>query len=236
MRSPRNVHPSLDCAYGHCAKRLSITEAAELVFASEGYAAASIDMIASRAGVSRQTIYNHYGDKASLFVAVVRDLTERSNAGLFQVIASFPDRPADLEAELAEFAFRLMRNCMCNREGKSLRRLIEAEGERYPELFAAWREEGPGRGHALIGSRFAALDHAGWLHVDDPERAARQFMALVFADIQMVTLFGGTPNEAQIRESARNGVKSFLAAYGTRSPAGHQAAPQPGDRAVLIAS
>ena len=97
---------------------MSVVDAAASVFCREGYAGANIDLIAAEAGVSRQTIYNHHGDKEKLFVAVVRDLTERSNAGLFQVIASFPDRPADLEAELAEFAFRLMRNCMCNREGK----------------------------------------------------------------------------------------------------------------------
>ncbi|WP_407660434.1 TetR/AcrR family transcriptional regulator [Kaistia algarum] len=194
---------------------MSITEAAEESFAREGYAATSIDGIAARACVSRQTIYNHYGDKEQLFLAVVRDLTERSNAGLYQLIASFPDRPIDLEAELADFALRLIRNCLCNRDGKALRRLIEAEGERYPELFATWRQDGPGKAWALIGARLAGLDHAGLLRIDDPERAARQFMALIYADIQMITLFGGAPTEAEMHAAARTGVRTFLAAFGT---------------------
>lgn len=219
MKMPRSARESADPAYGHCAKRLSITEAAEAVFASEGFAAASIDMIAAKACVSRQTIYNHYGDKANLFVAVVRDLTERSNAGLFHLIASFPAEPVDLEAELADFGYRMMANCICNRESKALRRLIEAEGGRSPDLFASWREEGPGKAAELIGSRLLALDRAGWLSIDDPVLAARQFVALVNADIEMIRIFGGSPSEAEMKSAARNGVRTFLAAFGAKTKA-----------------
>ena len=130
---------------------------AEAVFARDGFAGASIDGIAAAAGVSRQTIYNHYGDKDSLFVAVVRDMTERANAGLFAMIAGFPDRPDDLEGELVGFAQRLIANCISNRDSQALRRLVEAEGERYPELFAEWREHGPGKSWALIAARLAKL-------------------------------------------------------------------------------
>lgn len=221
MRISRNARAGFECAHGQYAKRLSITEAAEEIFAREGYAAASIDSIASRAGVSRQTVYNHYGDKANLFVAVVRDLAERSNAGLFQTIASFPREPTDLAADLADFAYRLMRNCICNPDGKALRRLIEAEGERHPELFDSWRTEGPDRAFELLGARFAALDDAGSLTIENPVLAARQFVALANADIQMTTLFGGRPSEAELRSAAANATRTFLAAFGrrTRSPA-----------------
>lgn len=230
MKTPRNARAAPGFAYGQCAKRDSITEAAEEMFAREGFAATSIDMIANRAGVSRQTIYNHYGDKENLFVAVVRDLTERSNAGLFDTIASFPEAPADLEAALADFAYSLMRNCMCNRDGKALRRLIEAEAERYPELFAHWRTQGPAKAWDLIGARFAALDHAGWLRIEDPALAARQFIALANADIQMVTLLGGIPSEAEMRKAAQNAVRTFLAAFGRRGAEREQ----PAARSVRI--
>jgi AcrR family transcriptional regulator len=209
--------------YGQCAKRLSITEAAEIVFARDGFAAASIDTIAATAGVSRQTIYNHYGDKERLFVAVVTDMTERANAGLFAVIAAFPDHPADLHAALVDFARALMLNCMCNRDGLALRRLIQAEGERYPQLFAAWREHGPGKSWSLIGARFARLAHDGRLRIDDPDLAARQFMALVNADIQMATLLGGRPTAEEIDRAAANAARTFLRAFGT----GERAAEAP---------
>ncbi|TIU05084.1 MAG: TetR/AcrR family transcriptional regulator, partial [Mesorhizobium sp.] len=77
-----NASPDTIPPRGHEAKRISIMEAAGEVFCRESFAGANIDMIAAEAGVSRQTIYNHHGDKEKLFVAIVRDLTERCNAGI----------------------------------------------------------------------------------------------------------------------------------------------------------
>ena len=209
-------------ARGQCAKHLSILDAAAAVFCREGYAGASIDLIAAEAGVSRQTIYNHHGDKEHLFVAVVKDMTDCSNAALFKTLATFPDRPRDLEKELIGFAERLAKDCICNREAAALRKLIQAEGERYPELFAAWREHGPGQPWTAIAARFAKLAHAGLLHIEDPDLAARQFLALVSADTQMTSLLGGTPTEAEIRSAVTNAVGTFLRAFGPNSakPAG----------------
>src|SRR5690606_41034050 len=93
----------------HEAKRAAVMQAAGNVFCREGYAGANIDLIATEAGVSRQTVYNHHGDKEKLFVAVLRDLTERSNAGVFATLATFPDQPKNIEAELIAFAVRLNR-------------------------------------------------------------------------------------------------------------------------------
>lgn len=210
--SPDNCAPRT-----HAAKRVSIIEAATDAFCREGYAGANIDMIAAEAGVSRQTVYNHHGDKEKLFVAVVRALTERANAGIFATLTTFPDRPADIEAELVEFAVRLNRNCICNNDGKYLRKLIEAEGQRYPELFAPWREDGPGKTWTALAARFARLAHAGHLDIDDPDVAARQFLALINADLHLSTVLGDHISEQRARNAARNGLKTFLRAYGKRA-------------------
>lgn len=196
------------------AKRLSVLEAAAIVFCRDGYASASIELIAGEAQVSRQTIYNHYGDKESLFVAVVKDMTERANAGIYTTLASFPDNPTDIEAELVEFAVRLARNCLCNRDCILLRKLIHAEGERYPALFAPWRQYGPERAWAAIAARFARLHHSGHLTVDNPDIAARQFQALINADLYVSVVLGDKPSEADLRSAAEAAVKMFLKAYG----------------------
>ena len=81
--------------------------------------------------------------------------------------------------------FASTRNCVCSRDGKFLRRLIQNEGERYPELFAGWREDGPGKTWAALAARFARLALAGHLDIDDPDLAARQFLALVNADLHV---------------------------------------------------
>lgn len=213
------VSPDTFPPRSHEAKRISVVEAAASVFCREGYAGANIDLIAAEAGVSRQTVYNHHGDKERLFMAVVRDLTERCNAGIFATIATFPDQAADLEADLIAFAVRMNRNCICNRDGRFLRKLIQAEGARYPELFAEWREQGPGRTWSALAARFARLAHAGRLSIADPDVAARQFLALVNAELQITFMLGATPTEEEVLRSATNGVRTFLAAFGPRKAA-----------------
>jgi AcrR family transcriptional regulator len=203
----------------HLAKRLCILETAASVFCREGYGGTNIDLIAGEAGVSRQTVYNHYGDKETLFRAVVAEITERYNADVFATIATFPDHPADLETELTEFAVRLSMNCICSRDGKFLRRLVQNEGERYPELFADWREHGPGRTWAALAARLARLAHGGYIELDDPDAAARQFLALNGADLQITFMLGETPGEAEVRLSSARAVRTFLRAYGRRTAA-----------------
>jgi AcrR family transcriptional regulator len=201
---------------GQAAKRQSILDAAAAVFHRDGYAGASIDLIADEAGVSRQTIYNHYRDKPSLFAAVVKEIDDRASAGWYATIETFPDRPKALEAELVAFAARLLRNCTCNADGAALRKLINAEGERYPELFAAWREYGPGRAEAAIAGCLAKLAHGGLLEVDDADVAARQFLALINAGFSTPAPLRPR-SAAEIKVAAANGVKTFLRAFGPKS-------------------
>jgi AcrR family transcriptional regulator len=195
-------------------KRAAILDTASRVFAREGFSGASIDMIAGEAGVSRQTIYNLIGDKAKVFAAVVEDTTEKANAGLFATLATFPDHPKDLDAELSAFARRLATMCMCDRRTAALQKLVETEGQRYPQLFEAWRERGPGRVWAAVSARLARLAHAGLLDLDDPDLAARQFISLVVMDLRPSTLLGQRPTDAEIDFATRAAVRTFLRAYG----------------------
>ncbi len=195
-------------------KRATILDTASRVFAREGFAGASIDTIAAEAGVSRQTIYNLIGDKQKVFAAVVEDTTEKANAGLFATLATFPDHPKDLEAELTAFARRLASTCMCDCRSAALLKLVETEGHRYPELFQAWRERGPGRMWAAVSARLARLAHAGLLDLEDPDLAARQFISLVIMDLRPSTLLGERPTDAEIDFATRSAVRTFLRAYG----------------------
>jgi AcrR family transcriptional regulator len=199
---------------GQCAKRKSILEAAAEVFCRQGFTGASIDEIAAEACVSRQTVYNHYREKANLFTAVVEDVMDRANAMLFTTLSTFPEKPDNLEDDLVAFAVRLSHNCICNQDGKFLRKLVQSEGERYPHLFESWRQHGPGKIGTALAALFARLAHKNFLEIDDFDVAARQFLALVNADLQMSTLFGVTPTEAELDTAARNAVRTFMRAYG----------------------
>ncbi|MBX4956118.1 TetR/AcrR family transcriptional regulator [Rhizobium lentis] len=211
---------------GQCAKRMSILDAAADVFCRQGFAGASIDEIAAVACVSRQTIYNHYREKETLFVAVIEDVMNRANAMLFSVLSTFPESAGNLEDDLTAFVMRLNKNCICNHDGKFLRKLVQTEGERYPHLFESWRQQGPGKLTTALSALFARLAHRQALAIDDFDVAARQFVALANADLQMMTLFGGTPTDAELEKAARNAVRTFLKAYGGPKAEKPDALPQ----------
>lgn len=207
---------------GQCAKRMSILEAAADVFCRQGFVGASIDEIAAQACVSRQTIYNHYREKETLFMAVVDDVMTRTNGILFSILSTFPDKAGNLEEDLTAFLVRINCNCVCNHDGRFLRKLVQSEGERHPHLFESWRQQGPMKITTALAALLARLSLTGALEIDDFDVAARQFMALGNADLQMQLLLGESPSDAEIEAAARNAVRTFLKAYGkqpAREPA-----------------
>ena len=62
------------------ARRAQILDAAGRVFADAGFEAASIDRIADAAGISPPVIYDHFGSKQELFVAVMEEASDELTA------------------------------------------------------------------------------------------------------------------------------------------------------------
>lgn len=198
---------------GHAAKKQAIIGAAADAVCRHGFSGACIDDIADRARVSRQTVYNHYGDRNALFSAVVEEVMARANASVFELLATFPEDGANLENELVGFLVSLSRNCIVNKDGRFLRKLVQSEGASHPELFESWRRHGPLKMTSTLGACLARLSAKGILAIDDFDVAARQLLALGQADIQMQLLLGETPSDAELESAARNAAKTFLRAY-----------------------
>ena len=58
------------------ATRRALLSAGRAAFAEHGFAGARVDDIAERAGVNKQLVYHHYGDKDGLYLAVLERLYE----------------------------------------------------------------------------------------------------------------------------------------------------------------
>jgi TetR/AcrR family transcriptional repressor of mexJK operon len=67
-------------------KHEAIARSALTLFASDGYERTTVDAIAAEAGVSKRTVYSHYGDKENLFLSVVRDTYERMLARIGEIV------------------------------------------------------------------------------------------------------------------------------------------------------
>lgn len=209
-------------ARGRHAKREAIMRAAFEVFARQGYAATSLDDIATATPASRQTVYNHFGDKEKLFLAVVDEQIAANLQALREATLAFPERVDGVdEAEryLVDLARRI-NQVYASPSTASLRLLVQTEAPRHPALLELWRSRiATPVWPTLIGS-LARLAHAGALAIDDPARAAGQFVTLVTgASWQMTELgtFAISPPAAagsdDVDLALRANVALFVRAY-----------------------
>jgi AcrR family transcriptional regulator len=77
-------------------------EAATGVFRSEGFRAVGVDRLMAEAGVSRMTLYNNFGSKDDLIVAVLRRCDESTRAALRKRVQS-AGRPGEALVEAVAF-------------------------------------------------------------------------------------------------------------------------------------
>lgn len=194
-------------------KRAAILEAAKGLFVRNAFAGTSMDAVAAEAGVSKLTVYSHFGDKDNLFREVVR-------ARLQDLL---PENTYDLDPD-AEIGQTLLNIALtharldCDKETVGTFRAILSDcrqgNPRYGRLL--W-EEGSMRTHGLMERLLQRAVDARLLDIDDVPRAAVQFFALIKGDLMMRRMFGcdDCPHAyaAEIEATARAGVATFLRAY-----------------------
>jgi len=88
------------------ARRTQLLDAARSVFVSNGYHAAAMDDIAESAGVSKPVVYQHFGSKLDLYLALLDESTDALVVTLQNAIASSDENHSRVEpAVAAYFAF-----------------------------------------------------------------------------------------------------------------------------------
>ena len=110
------------------------------VFTTYGYAAASMDRIASTAGVSKPTLYRYFQDKEGLFIALIQHLTQNNRQMLFN-LPTEPDLQNPPDQVLRQLATSVLDEFSRNQPLSTLMRLIIGESERFPELAQTFVRE-----------------------------------------------------------------------------------------------
>jgi TetR/AcrR family transcriptional repressor of mexJK operon len=201
-------------------KRRAILQEAETLFLDRGFVGASVDEVAARAAVSKQTVYKQFESKAALFVAVVQAMTGQGSDRV-QVEMRDPETAADVGDVLMGHGQRLLTVALAPKLLR-LRRLVISETDRFPELGRALYEGGPGRAIAGLAAALQRWADRGFLVLDEPMVAATQFNWLVMGDpVNRAMFFGAVQLSAtEQQRHLTQSVRVFLAAYG-RSSAPH---------------
>lgn len=196
-------------------KHRAIVRAAREVFLGNGYLGTNMDLIASRSGVSKQTVYTHFGSKEALFLEIVGSMTGDAGDRVHHERPELGDDD-DLEAYLRAFA-ELQLRIVTEPELLQLRRLVIGEVGRFPELAKVLYQRGPQRAIDEITAMFQRLRERGLLSCDDPAAAAEWFNWLVMAaPLNRAMMLGdaAVPGEDELRRHAAEAVRIFLAAFG----------------------
>ena len=189
-------------------KNEAILDAAMQVMAERGVSV-SMDEIARRAGVSKQTIYNHYGSKAEL----VRTMAERRVHEMTAPLEG-PDAAAIPEEALAGFA-RVLLDAALKRRGAGLYRTVILHAPEMPDVARAMWEAGPRSSRAKLAQFLALETKAGRLFCPNPAEAAEFFGGMVIGSYQTAMLLGVEIDldEDRIERIAREAAFRFIRAY-----------------------
>ena len=184
--------------------RERVLRAATRSFLAHGYGS-SVEAIARRAGVAKQTVYEHFDSKDALFQEAVRGLARG-------VLVTLEDTPRDLRATLARFALAYRRRVL-GAQGIAMFRALVPEVPRFRPLARSMYTAGAGQTvRRLAGCLQKAMD-AGQLRRDDPELAAELLMGMLVGQDRIKRLFGVADGKAGDARRAARIVDCFLRAY-----------------------
>ena len=125
-----------------------IVAAALDVFVERGFAAAKLEDVARRAGVTKGTIYLYFENKEALFKAVVRETIVPVIAKGEAIAQAFTGSARDLFEKLVREYWRLVGETAL----AGIPKLMMAEAGNFPQLARFYYEEVVIRGHRLMAS------------------------------------------------------------------------------------
>jgi len=141
-----------------------IVAAALAVFAEKGFAAARLDDIAARAGVSKGALYLYFETKQDLFAAVVRDAVS-PNLAAVEAMASTLDAPF---AQVARMLLGRAAEMMIASPVGPVAKMVIAESRNFPELARVWHDEVVARMLGVLTGLIERAQAAGEVRPGEP--------------------------------------------------------------------
>jgi TetR/AcrR family transcriptional repressor of mexJK operon len=192
-------------------KHAAIAAAALALIARDGYERTSVDAIAAEAGVSKRTVYSHYGDKENLFLLAARETYDVMRDRVGDIVNRTLLDVDDVEEALTACIREIVRTITRAPERATLIRMVISEAPHFPALLDLWRDRGI---LPLITEPLARLAASGRLATDDPAQAADHLSALTFGQINNKSMMGTVPlTDAAADRIITSGIRLFMRAY-----------------------
>jgi AcrR family transcriptional regulator len=184
-----------------------ICTAALEVFAEKGFAAAKLDEIARRAGVSKGTLYLYFKDKEDLFRAVVRDAIAPNVQAITATVAA-------LDAPFAQVV-RMFLAGFAEREATlpigAVAKMVIGESLNFPELARVWHDEVASKAIGALAAFIEQAQQKDEVRPGDPRLYAFSLMGpMVVGALWRATLVPAGGQTVDISALARQHADALL--------------------------
>lgn len=165
--------------------------------------------IARHAGVSKQTVYNHYGSKAELMRALMQRRVESITASLREPGAV--DNPTEA---LEAYARSVLETMITTKSYSMMRVIILGSGE-MPDIAQEVFEAGPQNARRQLAAFLETETRLGRMKVEDFDQAAEFFSGMVMGHSQLRALLRlpSEKSQEQFGRLAREAAERFMRAY-----------------------
>lgn len=190
--------------------RDKILRAALEVFLDVGFDSASIDKIASKAGVTKPTVYSHFGSKIGLLEALAVWQSEEATKHFSLELQS----TGNVRKDLNSFSKAFLTNTL-SAEALRLHRFAIVEAMTHPELIAPILEKGQLQLSLVLIRYLQSETSAGKLRCPSPELAAQHLMALLIGADFVGIVITQTPLPTPVlKQRIDTALDVFLHYYG----------------------
>lgn len=190
------------------AKKSAILGAAGDLFLELGFETTSMDKVAQRAGVSKQTVYSHFSNKEALFSAVIEYKCQ-----LYGLSQDMFDADKNCRQNLMTCA-RQMCHMLSTEEAVRMERLCSSSAAERPDIALLFFRSGPQKIKELLRNYIADQAEAGNLVISDADLAASVFSHTIQADIVSMARWGVSElNEQDTEAYLEVAVDMFMQYY-----------------------
>lgn len=192
-------------------KEADIRRAATDLFLAHGLRGTSMDAVAQAAGVSKQTVYSHFGSKEDLFAAVIEGKVQA-----YRLAGEELSDPQGLRAELETIGERFV-ELLFDDEVTAMFRVVIGESVTHPQIARLFHAAGPERTIEALARRLSLYVASGELRVASEREAAVTFLNLLRGEFHMRRLMNLCPQVSvrQRREHVQACVAGFMRLFGT---------------------
>ncbi|MCE9686658.1 TetR/AcrR family transcriptional regulator [Shewanella sp. AS16] len=190
-------------------KRSQVLDAAIDLFCCQGFFNTSMDEVARQAGVSKQTVYAHFGSKDELFVAAIE-----SKCVAHQLTGDILTDAAEPESALMRFATQFS-ELIISPGAMAVFKTCVAQADSHPELSRLFYDAGPNHVLRLLADYLARVETHGRYHFGNTRHCAVRLCLMTFGELRLRLELGLEHQEllGSREQYVQECVQMFLKAY-----------------------